>query len=735
MNPLNIRNRIIIPFVIVVLLILGIGIMLFSTHAKNYIEIDFQNRKDQAMTVLLKEINKESEILKGLTKLIISNPNLKSAWLEGDRENLYEKSKEINNTLLKNFDTTHFYFHNLDRTNFLRVHNPARFGDYIDRSSMAEAVRTKKVSSGIELGPYGTFTLRIVSPWIIDGKLVGYVELGKEMGVITDKFNSILDVEIFVSIHKEFLNREKWEEGIRMTGSYGSWDQFTNHVILSNSVKKYFCSDLDDILNYDHYDQAKYFRETFDFTFDGKSYKAGLFDAKLLSMKSIGEIVVIRDITEEIKSLETTITLLIIISLFISSLGFLLFWLIMGAIQINLNTANNNLILKIEELEVSKKEAIESKSIAETANRMKNDFLANVSHELRTPLNGILGMTGLILDTDLDEDQKEFLNMIIESGDHLFRIISDLLDFSQIETGNLTIQPGLFNLSNLVKNTISVLEPAAKRKNIKLLCSIQPEVLNYYGDRVRVGQILINLITNAIKYSEKGTIRVNIELSEELEISIIDTGVGIPEDKINTIFESFVQIENTYTKTHEGVGLGLSIVKQLVELLNGKINLDSKLGVGTTFKIFLPVIPAPEGAKVIAEKVSSKKSETVTELRIIIAEDEAINRMYIKKFLTKQGFLVEEAVNGRDVLAKLKENEFDLILMDMGMPEVDGIEATQRIREQEKQSGKYIKIIALTANAFPEDVRRCIESGMDHFVSKPIKEKDLLDIIEETMQS
>lgn len=433
------------------------------------------------------------------------------------------------------------------------------------------------------------------------------------------------------------------------------------------------------------------------------------------------------------ESLDQSLLFFILSSLIIASIGFILFWIKLSKIQKKLYKANGDLNIKIKELENSNNEAMKSRSIAETANRMKNDFLANVSHELRTPLNGILGMTGLLLDTELDEDQKEFLYMIVESGDHLFRIISDLLDFSQIETGNLIIKPVLFNLSNLIKNTISVLKPAAEKKNINLFYSINPELIHFYGDRVRVGQIIINLITNAIKYSEKGTISVSVKLEEELEISVIDTGIGIPENKIKTIFESFVQIEHTYTKTHEGVGLGLSIVKQLVELLNGKIDLESKQGLGTTFKVTLPVVSTPRGLEVIKDKLPSKKRDAIDGLRIIIAEDEAINRIYINKFLSKQGVLVTEAVNGRDVLDKLDNDVYDLILMDMGMPEIDGIEATKMIRELEKKSGKCIKIVALTANAFPEDVRKCVEAGMDHFLAKPIKEQELLDIIEETM--
>jgi signal transduction histidine kinase/CheY-like chemotaxis protein len=421
--------------------------------------------------------------------------------------------------------------------------------------------------------------------------------------------------------------------------------------------------------------------------------------------------------------------------LFLAVLGFIIFWVLLGRIQLNLENTNKYLSIKINELEISSREAREAKLSAEKAKRMKNDFLANVSHELRTPLNGILGMTGLVLDTKLDDDQKEFLNMIVESGDHLFRIISDLLDFSQIETGNLAINPVLFNLSNLVKNSISVLKLSADKKNIGLTYSIKPEILYFYGDRVRIGQILINLITNAIKYSVKGNISVSVEISEKLIISIEDKGIGIADDRINSIFDSFYQIENTYLKTHEGVGIGLSIVKQLVELLDGDISVESKHGIGSTFKVLLPCIPAPENAKVIPEKQVVKNYSIFEGLKVLIAEDEAINRIYLKKFLSKKGFIVTEAQNGREVLDLFKLGEFNLILMDMGMPEIDGIDATKQIRELEKKSGEYVKIIALTANAFPEDVRKCVEAGMDHFVSKPINEQDLLNIIEETVNS
>lgn len=728
MKPLSIRNRIIIPFSIIVLLILTIGILLFSLHVKNYIDSDFKLRKDNIMSAFYQEINKDAEIINGFISLIQSNKVLQSVWMDKDRDALLKSTQKINQTLLESFNITHFYFHYPDKVCFLRVHNPGRYGDFINRYTLKDAEKKLTVVSGIELGPYGTFTLRVVSPWFIEGVLVGYIELGKEIGDITDKFNSILDVEVFYSIEKKFLYREKWEEGLAMIGANGFWEQLPNHVILGNHSE--LVSSISQYVNQSH---GSHDNSVISFSVEDNYYRAGFINAIDASLESVGDIIVIKDISAQQKYLNLTLMYLVVSSFFISIMGFILLWILLGRIQMNLDKANSELVIKIKELEISNNKAIESQEIAENANRMKNDFLANVSHELRTPLNGILGMTGLVLDTDLNNDQKEFLHMIVESGDHLFRIISDLLDFSQIETGNLTIKPVLFNLSNLIKNTISVLRPAADRKNIELLYSIRPEEINYYGDRVRIGQILINLITNAIKYSEKGNIKVNIVLSNELEISIIDTGIGIPDNKINTIFDSFVQIENTYIKAHEGVGLGLSIVKQLVELLEGTINLESKLGVGTTFKITLPVISVPKGVEVIPDKPSLNKSNTIKSLRIIVAEDEAINRMYIKKFLTKQGVLVTEAVNGRDVLEKLDSGEYDLILMDMGMPEVDGLEATKKIRDLEKKSGKYIKIIALTANAFPEDVRKCLEAGMDHFVAKPIKEQELLEIIEETI--
>lgn len=728
MKPLSIKSRIILPFVIIILVILLISFFLFTNHVYKYIDSDFENRKDSVFEVFYQEIEKESEIMNGFIKLLKSNKKLETSWLEEDRDTLLNLTSNIYQNLLKSFDISHFYFHDIDRNCFLRVHNPQRYGDYIDRVTMDNAVKNLSVSSGIELGPYGTFTLRVVSPWLVDGKVIGYIELGKEIGHITDKFNTILDVKILFSIEKQYLDREKWEEGQLMIDSSGVWDQLPDHVILG--------SNSDIVLPISEYIGQAHFNHNnsiLSFEFEGKNYRAGFINAFDAGKNSIGDIIVLRDISVQQRSLNTALIILLLSSFIIAIIGFILFWLSLGKIQKNLDKANRNLVVKIKELEISNKTAIEAQSNAEKANRMKNDFLANVSHELRTPLNGILGMTGLVLDTELDDDQKAFLNMIVESGDHLFRIISDLLDLSQIETGNLTIKPALFNLSNLIKNTISVLKPSADKKNINLLYTITPKVLYFYGDRVRIGQILINLITNAIKYSDKGTIRVSVIVKEKLEISIEDTGVGIPEDMIDTIFDSFVQIENTYTKTHEGVGLGLSIVKQLIQLLNGEISIESKPGIGSTFKICLPVEVTPTDARIIQDAPPLEKKNILKDLRVIIAEDEAINRMYIKKFISKQGANVTEAVNGQDVLDKYETSDFDLILMDMGMPKVDGIEATVRIREAEKLTNKHVYIIALTANAFPQDVKKCIDAGMDHFLSKPIKEKELLSVINETM--
>lgn len=384
---------------------------------------------------------------------------------------------------------------------------------------------------------------------------------------------------------------------------------------------------------------------------------------------------------------------------------------------------------KLSEQEISK-----AKELAENSMKVREVFLANMSHEIRTPMNAILGFTRLLYDTELSNEQRGFIDAIHFSGENLLVIINDILDLSKIQSGKMTIEKSEFNIHELLSSIMAVLRPKAQEKGLKLLFKADqqiPAVIK--GDAVRLNQILTNLISNAIKFTERGSVSLEVgTLASEnanvlFEFRVKDSGIGIPADKQSMIFESFVQASDDTTRKYGGTGLGLSIVKSLVTLQEGKISVQSEPGHGSTFTVHLPFEKAP------ASKLSNNPNlyggqEPTEQLRgtiILVVEDNAVNQLLVKKVLEKVGCRIDIASNGIEALECLKSKRYDVILMDVQMPEMDGYETTQYIRTKLSSPMSQLPIIAMTAHAFGADVTRCISAGMNDYISKPFKADDL----------
>jgi signal transduction histidine kinase/FixJ family two-component response regulator len=388
-------------------------------------------------------------------------------------------------------------------------------------------------------------------------------------------------------------------------------------------------------------------------------------------------------------------------------------------------------------------EIIKAKDAAEQAKESQEQFLANTSHEIRTPMNGIIGMTNHLKDTDLSDEQREYISAINESANSLLVLINDLLDLSKINAGKMTFEKKAFKISDLFKNLIYSLQYRSTEKNIRLLSSIDEKIPSVLiGDPVRLNQVLLNLTGNAIKFTEKGEVKIVAKLLKDdgknqlILFSVQDTGIGIQESKLSTIFESFTQVNARTTRKYGGTGLGLTIAKQLIEQQGGTISVSSKVNEGSTFSFMLQFKKLPRNIKDQKElsiPASDFDQPNLYSMAVLVVDDNKVNQRVAALTLQKWNAKVDVADNAKMAFDKLHEKKFDLILMDVTMPDMDGFEATKFIRKKMPLSISKTPIIAMTASALIGDREKCIAVGMDEYVSKPFHPEELYDKIIKTI--
>ena len=378
-------------------------------------------------------------------------------------------------------------------------------------------------------------------------------------------------------------------------------------------------------------------------------------------------------------------------------------------------------------------ELMKAKKQLEESMKVKEQFLANMSHEIRTPMNAIIGFTDLILKTKLLPDQKQYIDAIKAAGADLIVIINDILDFSKIQSGKVSFEQIKFSIKQLFGTLTDLMKQRANEKQLEIITHVDDRVPEHLvGDPTRLNQVFLNLVGNAIKFTEKGQVKVSVELlnededSVQLKFAVSDTGIGIPKDKLHDIFEGFTQANSDTTRKYGGTGLGLTIVKQLVELQNGKIEVNSKVGEGSTFSFELTfqkkVLKPSAGSTYPTDEVSL---ENIEGLKILLVEDNILNTLLAKKVLSNWNWIVDVAENGLIATQKVQNNEYDIVLMDIQLPEMDGYEATHHIRKVLPAPKCNIPIIAMTAHAISGEAQKCFDAGMDDYISKPFDVKVL----------
>jgi PAS domain S-box-containing protein len=766
------------------------------------------------------------------------NPLLQQLFLDRNRAALLNTVRDIGQHFKDHCQITHFYFHEPNGVNFLRVHQPDRYGDRIDRLTLRQAATTGKTVSGLELGPLGTLTLRVVMPWYVDKKLIGYLEIGKELAATLSIFDDIGSIDGYrLTVNKTNIDQQGWEQGMAMLGRSANWSALPDSVIVIDNLPFRHAGT--------RQDERKWFMTLLRKIISNKLFSLICnLPIKDFSGKKVGNLMFVRDEFEEL-IVSRRVNNFFLLALFgMGCVLLIVYYAVLQRTENRLAESYEHLITFMETLpdavflkdgkgcwlltnQVARKlfqveefpwqgkteadfskerpefspiheacrasdlkawqqkdmlieyqevpdatgqarifevrkmplffsdgmrkalviigrditerkemeqQLIKARQDAEAASEAKSQFLANMSHEIRTPMNAVIGMSKLVLETNLTPKQKSYVEKVHGSAELLLGIINDILDFSKIEAGKMSLEHIDFSLNAVLNNLSNLIGYKAAEQELGLYIDIPanvPDVLK--GDPLRLGQVLINLGNNAVKFTRRGAISVSVELEEKagrqvtLHFCVSDTGIGMTQEQQKSLFHLFSQADSSTARQYGGTGLGLSICKKIIEMMGGKIWAKSELGQGSCFHFVLPLEIGDAASLAPKESANVPNFDRLRGAKILLVEDNEINQELASILLRRRNIEVTVASNGDEALQALAAGCFDGVLMDIHMPVMDGYTACRAIRNNPEY--KNLPVIALTANVTLEDREKTKQAGMNGHIGKPFREKEMFSVM------